>query len=286
MKENSKSTIPPVTAVIITYNESANLRRTLPQLYWCEEIVIVDSFSNDDTNTIARKFNCRLLQREFNGFGDQKSFAVLQSKTDWILCLDADEYLSRELIEEIRNELLNPGEYRAFSFPSNLVFRKQRFRFGRESNRQVVKLFNRRHGRISNDRVHEKIQVHGKIKKLGSPLIHYSYRDITQYLQKFDRYTEWCAEKYYLAGKRKSKSFITFAIPYYFIKYYLVDRNFLNGLNGIYWSALMAFYHFLKYIKLEDMYLPAEPPSVTTGILKLITAPGKNTLITIPAKIQ
>src|SRR5450631_3938875 len=137
MKENSKSAIPPVTAVIITYNESANLRRTLSQLFWCEEIVIVDSFSTDGTDSIARKFKCRLLQRQFSGFGDQKSFAVSQSKNDWILCLDADEYLTRELIEEIRKELINPGEYRAFSFPSNLVFRKQRFRFGRESNRQV-----------------------------------------------------------------------------------------------------------------------------------------------------
>jgi glycosyltransferase involved in cell wall biosynthesis len=286
MKENSKSTIPPVTAVIITYNESANLRRTLPQLYWCEEIVIVDSFSTDGTDSIARISKCRLLQREFNGFGDQKSFAVSQSKNDWILCLDADEYLTPELIEEIRYELIKPGEHRAFSFPSNLVFRKQRFRFGRESNRQVVKLFNRRYGHVSNDRVHEKIQVQGKIKKLGSPLLHYSYRDITQYLNKFDRYTEWCAEKYHLAGKRKSKTFMTLSIPYYFIKYYLVDRNFLNGRNGIYWSALMAFYHFIKYIKLEDFYLPVEPPSVTTGKIKMFSVPENNPLITIPADTQ
>ncbi len=288
MKDNSKSASPPVTAVIITYNESANLRRTLSQLYWCDEIVIVDSFSTDGTDTIARKFNCRVIQREFIGFGEQKSFAISQSKNDWILCLDADEYLTGELIEEIRHELINPGDHRAFSFPSNLVFRKQRFRFGRESNRQVVKLFNRRYGHVSNDRVHERIQVQGRIKKLASPMLHFSYRDITQYLHKFDRYTEWCAEKYHVAGKRKPKFFITFSIPYYFIKYYLVDRNFLNGLNGIYWSALMAFYHFIKYIKLEDMYLPAESPLVTTGKIKIVPAsmPGTNLPFTIQADIQ
>jgi glycosyltransferase involved in cell wall biosynthesis len=265
MKQITNTTMPRVSAAMITYNESANLRRTLSQLYWCDEIIIVDSFSTDGTDLIAREHHCKLLQRTFNGFGDQKTFAISQCKNEWILCLDADELLTNELVEEIWRELQQPGNTHAFSFPSNLIFRKQRFRFGRESNRQVVKLFNRRFGQMGNDRVHEKIEVRGNIKRLKNYLLHYSYRDITQYFTKFDRYTEWCAENYFIDGKRKSKSTIAISIPYYFFKYYLMDRNMLNGMNGFYWSILMAFYHFVKYIKVEDMYQPGESLSHESG---------------------
>jgi hypothetical protein len=146
-----------------------------------------------------------------------------------------------------------PENIQAFTFPSNLVFRKQRFRFGRESQRRVVKLFNRETCHMSNDRVHEKIMVNGRIKNLTGRLLHYSHRDITQFFTKFDRYTEWGAEKYFLEGKRKSKPVILVSLPYYFLRYYLADRNFMNGINGFYWSVLMSFYHFVKYVKLEDL---------------------------------
>ena len=254
MKPDRDTPMPPVSAVIITYNESANLRRTVSQLYWCSEIIIVDSFSTDGTDLIAREENCKLIQRAFHGFGDQKRYAVSQCKHEWILCLDADEVLTNELITEIGRELRSPEEKHALSFPSSLVFRKQRFRFGRESNRQVIKMFNRRFGEVNNDRIHEKIEVRGTIIRLKNPVLHFSYRDITQYFTKFDLYTEWCAENYFKSGKRKSKSIVIISIPYYFFKYYLADRNMLNGLNGFYWSVLMSFYHFVKYLKLEDMH--------------------------------
>ena len=243
----------PVSAVMITYNEAKNLRRTISQLSWCDEIIVVDSFSTDGTERIARDMHCKLIQRVFESYSEQKSFAISKSKNDWVLCLDADEYLTSELVEEIKQELQNLENIQAFALPSNLVFRKQRFRFGRESRRMVVKLFNRNTCHMSNDRVHEKIIVQGKTKNLEGRLLHYSYRDITQYFTKFDRYTEWGAEKYFLEGKRKSMPLILICLPYYFLRYYMADRNFLNGLNGFYLSALMAFYHFVKYVKLEDL---------------------------------
>jgi glycosyltransferase involved in cell wall biosynthesis len=243
----------PVSVVMITYNEAANLRRTISQLSWCDEIIVVDSFSTDGTDQIARDMGCKLIRRVFESYGNQKSFAITQTKNDWVLCLDADEFLTNDLVEEIKRELLHPGNIQAFAFPSNLVFRKQRFRFGRESKRLVVKLFDRNSCQMSDDRVHEKIIVRGRVKNLQGRLLHYSYRDITQYFDKFDRYTDWCAEKYFLNGKRKSATLILISLPYYFLTYYLKDRNILNGLNGFYWSVLMAFYHFVKYVKLEEL---------------------------------
>jgi glycosyltransferase involved in cell wall biosynthesis len=252
--ETKNTAVHKVSAVLITYNESANIRRTLNQLYWCNEIIIVDSFSTDGTPVIAREYGCRVIQRPFKGFGDQKAFAISQSVNDWILCIDADEFLTDDLIEEIYFELNDPGNNHAFAFPSNLVFREHRFRYGRESNRYVVRLFNRRYGRMSNDKVHESIQVEGRIKRLRCPLIHYSYHDINQYFCKFARYTDWCAETYYLGKRRKPKAMMAICVPFYFFKYYFLEGNILNGINGFYWSALMSFYHLVKYIKVEDLY--------------------------------
>jgi glycosyltransferase involved in cell wall biosynthesis len=243
----------PVSAVMITYNEAINLPRTISQLSWCDEIIVVDSYSTDGTERIARDMHCKLIQRVFESYSEQKSFAIAQAKNDWVLCLDADEYLTSELVAEIKQEIKQPENIQAFAFPSNLVFRKQRFRFGRESRRLVVKLFNRKTCYMSNDRVHEKIIVKGRIENLEGRLLHYSYRDITQFFVKFERYTEWGAEKYFLKGKRKSVALILISLPYYFLRYYLADRNFLNGMNGFYWSALMSFYHFVKYVKSEDL---------------------------------
>lgn len=243
----------PVSAVMITHNEAINIRRTLSQLSWCDEIIVVDSFSSDGTDRIAKDMNCRVIRRVFESYGEQKSFAIALSRNDWVICLDADEYLTSELVEEIKQEMEQPENIQAFAFRSNLVFRKQRFRFGRESSRLVVKMFNKKTCCMSDDRVHEKIIVKGRVKNLKGRLLHYSYRDITQYFVKFDRYTDWGAEKYFLRGKRKSKQVILISLPYYFLKYFLKDRNFLNGMNGFYWSTLMTFYHYVKYIKLEDL---------------------------------
>src|SRR5664279_850025 len=253
MKPSTPTPKLQVSVVMITYNEAINLRKTISQLSWCDEIIIVDSFSTDGTDRIARELHCKLMRRVFESYGEQKSFAIAQAKNDWVLCLDADEFLTNELVEEIKQELQQSENIQAFAFPSNLVFRKQRFRFGRESERLVVKLFNRKTCRMSDDRVHEKIVVRCRIKNLEGRLLHYSYRDIKQFFVKFDRYTEWGAEKYFLLGKRKSMPVILIALPYYFLRYYLTDRNILNGINGFYWSALMAFYHFVKYVRLEDM---------------------------------
>ncbi len=254
-----------VSAVLITYNESSDLPATLSRLNWCDEIIVVDSFSEDGTDKIAREFGCKLIQRTFTSFGEQKSFAVSQAKNDWILSLDSDEWLTRDLILEICQAMEDPGDFHAFAIRSSLFFRNQRFRYGHESARPVVRLFNKKFGHITNDRVHEQIQVKGKIKRLEGLLFHNSIRNIDQFLSKFGMYTAWSAEKYWEQGRRKSKSLILISIPFYFFKYYFLEKNILNGFNGFYWSALMAFYHFVKYLQLEDRFETTAEESSTIG---------------------
>src|SRR5882762_6920694 len=135
-----------VSAVIITRNESRNIRRTLSKLHWCDEIVIVDSYSTDDTVAICEEFGCRLFFKTFEGYGAQKKYAVSKANNDWVLCIDADEVLSDALAFEIMKELDRNRSFVAYELPMNLVFLDKEFRYGKESRRYFLRLFNKHSG--------------------------------------------------------------------------------------------------------------------------------------------
>jgi len=243
-----------VSAVIITLNEERIIQKTLSKLYWCDEIVIVDSGSTDNTIAICEQFDCTIYSRKFDGYGPQKQYAVSMAKNDWILCIDADEVLTDGLIKEILSSIRNDAGYAGFSFPMNMVFLNKEFTFGRESGRYFLRLFNREKGGFTSDKVHEGIQINGPVKKLNHIIQHYSYSSISQYLEKLNRYSTYSAEMAFKKGKNKSLLAVLFAIPYNFFKYYLLERNFLNGAKGFYWSVFSAWYHFAKYLKIKELH--------------------------------
>ena len=113
-----------ISAAIITFNEEKNIKRTLEKLSWCNEIVVVDSFSEDKTLEICARFGAKIFYKEFNGYGEQKNFLVEKCKNEWILSVDADEVLSDELIEEIKTE------FRKDLLPYNAYFLNRRHLLG------------------------------------------------------------------------------------------------------------------------------------------------------------
>ena len=246
-----------VSAVIITYNEARNIRRTLSQLYWCDEIVIVDSFSTDNTLDICKEFGCKIFFNAFEGYGVQKILAVSKAKNDWILCIDADEVLSSGLVREIRERLTSNTDYAGFMFPMNLVFLGREFRHGKESGRYFIRLFNKRAGSYNQARVHERLELTGKSGRLQGKMLHYSYANLRQWGEKCERYSSLSAGEAVRKGKTKSIFAVLMALPYYFFRYYFLERNFLNGVEGFYWSVLNAHYHFLKYLKIRELHQSA-----------------------------
>lgn len=266
----------PISTVIITLNEEYNLLNSLPKLTWSDEIIIVDSGSSDNTLSICKQFGCKIYHRKFEGYGDQKQFAVSLAKNKWILCLDADEVLTDELIEEIKEEMKNPvaGGY---LIPMTFVFMGKKFRHGKESWRYFLRLFNKEAGNYNNCKVHEKIEIKGIEKKLTNNLYHYSYHSISQYFDKFNRYSSYGAEVAYGQGKRKSLAQVMFAVPLNFLKYYFLEANILNGIEGFYWSAFNAFYHFVKYLKIREIYARIDEHKRSAKIKLFIkTEPNKN----------
>jgi glycosyltransferase involved in cell wall biosynthesis len=255
-----------VSAVIITYNEEENVRRTLSQLYWCDEIVIVDSFSTDKTAGICKAMGARVFTRVFDGYGTQKRYAVSQALNDWVLCIDADEVLTDKLIEEICKNLNGTAEYSGFSIRMNMVFLDSEFVFGKESGRAFLRLFNKQHGGFTEDKVHESIQVNGPVKKLQHTIRHYSYTSLNQCLEKCNRYSTYSAEMAFKKGKNKSVFAVVFGIPFNFFKYYILERNFMNGLHGFYWSVFSTYYHFAKYVKLIELHKNHKKQPASTGL--------------------
>ena len=242
----------PISAVIITHNEERIIRRTLSRLYWCDEIVIVDSFSTDDTVAICQEFGCRIFFKKFEGYGLQKRYAVSLTRNDWVLSLDADEVLSPELVCEIQNEFKTRPSCSGYALPMNLVFLGREFRHGKENGRYFLRLFRKSRGNFNKSRVHERIELAGTVAKLKSPLKHYSYDNLAHWYTKMEHYTTLSAQEALKQGKSRSRLQLVFALPYYFLRYYFLERNFLNGLEGFYWSVFNSYYHFTKYAKIRE----------------------------------
>lgn len=138
-------------------------------------------------------------------------------------------------------------------FPMNLVFLGREFRHGKESQRYFLRLFNRQAGNYNQALVHEKLELKGKTGRLHKKMLHYSYANLRQWNEKCERYSSLSACEAVKKGKKKSILAVLMALPYYFFRYYFLERNFLNGLEGFYWSALNAQYHFLKYVKIREL---------------------------------
>jgi len=245
-----------ISCVIITFNEEENIRRTLNSVKWCDEIVVVDSGSKDKTIKICEENNCRIYKKEFNGYGEQKKYAVSLAKNDWILSIDADEVVSDELYNEIKNIFKEDKiKFTGFFLPRSLIFLGKHFKYGRESKEYYLRFFNKYCGNFSSDKVHEKVKLNGTTQKLNGTLHHYSYTNIEQYFNKFNSYTSKAAQVLFEGGnKGRSVVSIVLGFPVYFFKNYFIYRNFLNGTQGFLWALFSSLYPVVKYFKLWELW--------------------------------
>jgi glycosyltransferase involved in cell wall biosynthesis len=242
-----------ISAVLITYNEADNILKTLESLQWCDEIIVVDSFSNDKTWDICEEYGCKVYERKFDGFGTQKQFAVAQTKNDWVINLDGDEVLTPTLINEIQEAMKSPAAS-GYLIHRTFVFMSKVFKYGKESRTSYLRLFDKTTGNFNDNKIHETIELKGPVIKLKGTMLHYSYKNLYHYFDKFNKYTSAGAEAAFQKGKKKSALLIVITVPFNFIKYYFIDGNVLNGFAGFCWSMLSTFYHFIKYLKTRERY--------------------------------
>jgi len=240
-----------ISVVIIAFNEEQNISRCLESVRGlASEIVVVDSMSTDKTAGICRSFGCRVIQREFDGYGTQKQFAVDQAVNDWIFSIDADEVATPELKEEIREILNRPSiEEAGFEICFSLVYLGKKLKHGGAGSDFHLRLFNRKSGGFTKVKVHEGVEISGKISRLSGEVLHYSYRNLTHHLEKINHYTSRAAEEYVQRGKRYSKIWAILKFPISFLQFYCCKAGILDGYPGFMWSLLAAFYASLKIAK-------------------------------------
>lgn len=223
----------PVSAIVTCHNESPNIDRVLQSLTWCDEVLVVDSYSTDDTLDKARQYDTRILQREYLNPADQKNWAMQQAVHDWVLILDADEEVTPGLKEEIQSLLQGGIDNKAgYWIKRNNYFMGRHIRYSGWQRDKVIRLVDRRLCRYPEQYVHEEIEADGEVGTLRERINHYTFRDLAHYNAKLDRYARWSAiDKDPVTGR--ITWFHTLVKPAFrFVKHYVIDRGFLDGVQG------------------------------------------------------
>lgn len=241
-----------ISAFVVCQNEEAQIRRCLESIKWCDEIVIVDSGSTDKTLEICREYTDKIILNQWQGYVEQKSFALQNCLFEWILNIDADEEVSSELQKEIKTAVLreNINGY----YINRVVYHMGKWwRKGGWYPEYRLRLSRRLKTTWGGINPHEKAIVEGKTAKLKGELYHYTYKNLSDQINRLNKYSGTLAENLYKAGER-SNFFKIISNPILrFIKFYFVKKGFLEGFPGFIVAVIEAFYVFLKYIKLREL---------------------------------
>lgn len=245
-----------ISVVIITFNEEDNIERCLQHVTWAKEIIIVDSFSTDRTVEIAKTYTNQIVSHPFEGHVQQKNYALRLASYEWVLALDADEVVTSELLEKIRTIWSKEkDQYDGFT-----VNRKSQFigkwihHCGWYPDRKL-RLFRQNKGVWGGENPHDKIILDGKIKNLDADILHYTYYSLAENIDRIQKYTSIAAQAKYEKRKRASLLDLLFRPPLKFIKSYLIQQGFRDGMHGLVLCMVAAFYVFLKYAKLWELGL-------------------------------
>jgi glycosyltransferase involved in cell wall biosynthesis len=247
---------PPLTrrlsVTIITANEEARVRACLESIAWADEIVLVDAESGDRTVEIARAFTDHVVVQPWAGFARQKNIALEHATGDWVLSLDADEAVSPELRDEIRAVLRADGPADAYAIPRRNIFWGQWVRHGRLYPDWQVRLFRRERGRFIERDVHESVEVDGTVARLSGPLVHQSYRDVADFIERTNRYTSLAAAEWIRQGRRAGLADLLLRPAGRFLSMYVLHRGFLDGWRGFLLAALYAYYVLIRSAKIWE----------------------------------
>jgi len=249
-----------LSAVVITFNEEKKIAGCLDSLInIADEVVVVDSFSTDNTEAICRAYKVNFSQHKFDGHIEQKNYAISLAKYDFILSLDADERLSDKLLSEIRKVKGN------FSFDAYQMNRLTNYcgKFIRHSGwypDSKIRLFNRRKCKWGGTNPHDKIVIEPDVKVsiLQGDILHFSYDSIQSHIKQMNSFTEIGAQQLFDKGKRAGIFDLTIRPFWKFFRDYIIKLGFLDGYYGYVVCMLSAVHVFSKYAKLKQMQLQRE----------------------------
>ena len=240
-----------LSAFVTTFNNAQTLNACLESVKWADEIVVLDSFSTDETMQIAEKHGAKTFQHEFLGYGPQKQSAMEKTGNRWVLLLDADEALSPELQTEVQQLLKRGPDCDGYELP------RQEQMFWRMASTKArlngfLRLFDKSKAHISDMPIHAAPKVDGKIGRLNAPFYHFGEVDIHTKVDKVNHYSTGLVTDKVAKGKAANPWTMLFYPPLFFLRIYLFKQNYRNGWAGFIASVTMAFYAFMKYAKLYE----------------------------------
>lgn len=242
----------PISAIVPSFNESHNIVDVLKSVDFCDEVLLVDSNSTDNTVSLAQPYITRLITRDYIHSASQKNWAIPQAKHEWILLVDADERVTPALKEEILNLLqdIDQRQEVAYWIKRRNFFMGKEVRYSGWRNDKVIRLFKKSKCRYVDKHVHSEIETDGKVGWLHNRLLHYKYVSIDHHVMKLQRYAGLQAHDY---DKKVGKitAFHVVIKPFYgFIKHYFLQKGFLDGFVGFSIAYLRSYGIFMRYLKL------------------------------------
>jgi Glycosyltransferases involved in cell wall biogenesis len=246
-----------ISATIITYNEERNIARAMESLRCCDEIVVVDSGSSDRTSEIAANLGANLIESPWGGYARQKNVAAERASNDWILSIDADEALSEALEGEIWQIKKNGPQFDAYTMPRLAQYLGKWILHSGWYPDRKIRLYHRGKAKWVGEYVHESVHVeNGRVGHLESDLLHFTCSSLSEHLKSMDRYTTLAAEQLVSQKKRVGMAQLLLDPAWTFWRTYVLQRGFLDGVEGLTIAQMAALYNFLKYAKARNMSSP------------------------------
>ena len=239
---------PKVSAIITTFNEEANIAACIESLLWCDEILVVDSFSTDRTPEIVRSYEgVKLEQRTYFGSASQKNWAMDQVLHDWILIFDADERCTPALQREIETLLARGPEHNAYTIDRRAYFLGKRIRFSGWQHDRVVRLVRQGTARYPNRRVHADMDTTGPAPVLSHAMEHYMVDSLNEYIRRIMKYSVWGAAQAWRDGRRSGPAEVFGRSVWRFFRTYILQLGVFDGMHGLVFCMLQGFGTYMKW---------------------------------------
>ena len=245
-----------LSVIIIAKNAEKTIARCLQSVApIANEIVVVINDCTDDTRSIAEAYGARVIDHDWEGFREQKNFALSLAKCEWVLSLDADEALSDQLSEAIKNFIRSSVQPYAGAKISRKTFLLNRWiMHGDWYPDYTVRLFRKDAGKFVGGSVHEGVQVTGRTKCLVGDIFHYSCEDISSFVKRNIGYADLCARDMFERGRRPLFLVAIIKACWKFFRCYVIKLGFLDGVGGFFVAQMQAFTTLYKYVRLRALY--------------------------------
>jgi glycosyltransferase involved in cell wall biosynthesis len=247
-----------ITAVILAKNEEKNLPQCLESVAWVDEVIVVDDQSTDKSVSLAKKAGAKVYHRKLDDFALQRNFALSKVKTEWVLLIDPDESVPSKLKEEIL-QAKKLKDFAGFYFPRKNIIFGQWIKHSGWSPDYQLHFFRMKKGKYVG-KVHERVEVEGKVGYLKTSLIHENFQSISQYLEKLIHYTQLEAEKQVKSGYQFSWSDLIQKPLDEFLRRFFAEKGYQDGIHGLALCLLQAFSELMVYLRVwEEEGFPTGP---------------------------